>query len=199
MNEASKNASLREHVIDVATTLFWRHGYDGVSVGDLVEASGANRYGLYHEFGDKRGVYLAVLQRYTDDATAMIRELLTRPDGDPIDAIRDAITFKMLDPEMFPAGCLMCTTAVDMAARDEDVATIMQRCNDAIGEAFAQAYGAAQRAGTVSEHITPAAFAELCHALYFSTGLQARMGRSREELLQALETVCNALRLKSRA
>ena len=199
MTEASKNTSLREHVIDVATTLFWRHGYDGVSVGDLVEATGTNRYGLYHEFGDKRGVYLAVLQRYTDDATAMIRKFLQRPEADPVDAIRDAIVFKMLDPQMFPAGCLMCTTAVDMAARDEDVASIMQQSNDAIGEAFAEAYAGAQRDGTASEHITPAAFAELCHALYFSTGLQARMGRSREQLLEALESVCDSLRLKSRA
>ncbi|MEO0424922.1 MAG: TetR/AcrR family transcriptional regulator [Pseudomonadota bacterium] len=199
MNDASNNCSVRDHVIDAATTLFWRHGYDGVSVGDLVEATGANRYALYHEFGDKRGVYLAVLQCYIDDATAMIGELLKRPDADPIDAIRDAIVFKMLDPEMFPAGCLMCTTAVDMAARDEDVAAIMNQCTDKIGDAFAGSYAAAQAAGTVSTDITPTAFAELAHALYFSTGLQARMGRSREDLLAALESVCDALRLKSKA
>ncbi|MEM9388291.1 MAG: TetR/AcrR family transcriptional regulator [Pseudomonadota bacterium] len=199
MSDASNNCSLRDHVIDTATTLFWRHGYDGVSVGDLVEATGANRYALYHAFGDKRGVYLAVLQRYIDDATAMIDEFLKRPDADPIDAIRDAVIAKMLDPEMFPAGCLMCTTAVDMAARDEDVAAIMQQCNGRIGDAFNRAWEQAQRDQKVSVDITPTAFAELAHALYFSTGLQARMGRSREDLLAALESVCDALRLKSRA
>ncbi|MEO0975002.1 MAG: TetR/AcrR family transcriptional regulator, partial [Pseudomonadota bacterium] len=196
MTEANKNSSSREHVIDVATTLFWRAGYDGVSIGDIVEASGANRYALYHEFKDKKGVFRAVLEHYVEDSHQLIRSFLERRDRDPVDAVRDAIIAKMLDPEMFPAGCLMCTTAGEMAARDEEIAALMGEKSAAIGETFRTAFAQAQAEGRARTDISPLAFQEVAHALYFSTGLQARMGRSREELLQALEAVCDTFRSK---
>ncbi|MEO0974353.1 MAG: TetR/AcrR family transcriptional regulator, partial [Pseudomonadota bacterium] len=115
MVQASKASPLRARVIDVATTLFWRHGYDGVSVGDLVEATGANRYALYAEFGDKRAVYLAVLQRYIDDAVEMIEEMLARPDADPV----------VVGPLSLLMGCAIdgLTATVLVAPDDHSFAT----------------------------------------------------------------------------
>ncbi|MGE5163663.1 MAG: helix-turn-helix domain-containing protein, partial [Sphingobacteriales bacterium] len=37
-----------------AADVFWRNGYDGTSLDDLVAATGMNRPSLYAAFGDKR-------------------------------------------------------------------------------------------------------------------------------------------------
>ena len=189
----------RERVIEAATELFWRRGYDGVSIGEVVDASGANRYALYQEFGGKKGVFMAVLDAYITSSRAMIGEYLARPGREPIDAVRDAIVSHMLDPAMFPAGCLMCTTAADVAAKDADVAELMARGSAQIAGDFMDAYAAAQAVGTAPAEGDPEAFAEIANALYFSTGLQARMGRSREDLLRALDAVVDSLRLNPSA
>ncbi len=43
-------------------THFARHGYHGVSVDEIVATAGCNKRMLYHYFGDKEGLYAAVLQ-----------------------------------------------------------------------------------------------------------------------------------------
>ncbi|RFB04716.1 TetR/AcrR family transcriptional regulator [Parvularcula marina] len=184
------------HVIEVATELFWRNGYDGVSIGDLVEATGMNRYALYQTFGGKKEIFLACLDHYSTEAYQQIQLFLEEPGIDPFDAARRALIAKMLDPEMFPAGCLICTTAVDVAAKDQDIAAKMEECSDAIGALFAKGFAKAQAEGRASTSISPQAFAEMSTAIYFSTGVQARMGRSRESLLLAINQIVDSLKMK---
>ena len=183
----------RTHVVDMAMELFWRHGYDGVSIGDLVEATGMNRYALYQAFGGKKDIFMAVLKSYADESFELIGEILNDPEITPLEAARMAIIKKMLDPEIFPAGCLICTTAVDVAAKDSDIAAFMKQTTDRIGAEFSAAWVRAQKEGKASLGVTPQGFAEIATAVYFSTGVQARMGRSREDLLAAVDRVLESL------
>ncbi|UIJ71100.1 TetR/AcrR family transcriptional regulator [Aurantimonas sp. HBX-1] len=45
-------------------TLFWRHGYEGVSISDLTGAIGVAAPSLYAAFGSKAGLYREALDRY---------------------------------------------------------------------------------------------------------------------------------------
>jgi TetR/AcrR family transcriptional regulator, transcriptional repressor for nem operon len=45
----------RADVLDRATVLFWRRGYEATSIRDLVTATGINRGSIYATFGDKKG------------------------------------------------------------------------------------------------------------------------------------------------
>ncbi len=199
MTPRVSNDARRDQVIGAVTELFWRKGYDDVSIGDVIEATGMNRYALYQAFGGKKEIFMAVLMAYTEGGLEKMREVLSDPDREPIDAVHEVIVAKMLDPEMFPAGCLMCTTAVDVAAKDADVAQHMMDCNAAFAHEFVKAYERAQERGLAPRDGNPSAFAELAHALYFSVGVQARMGRSREQLLQALAISVDSLRYKTSA
>ena len=48
--------------LEKATQVFWSKGYDGVTIDDLVEGMGVGRPSLYAVFGDKRAIFLRVLQ-----------------------------------------------------------------------------------------------------------------------------------------
>ena len=52
--------------------VFWRNGYEKTSVADIVAATGASRYGLYDEFGDKHALYLAALDYYENNPIAWL-------------------------------------------------------------------------------------------------------------------------------
>ena len=54
----------RDVAITTAMELFWRHGYEGVSVGDLTTAIGIAPPSLYAAFGSKAALYREVLDRY---------------------------------------------------------------------------------------------------------------------------------------
>lgn len=186
----------RRQAVEAAIELFWRKGYDGVSISDVVEATGLNRYALYQAFGGKKDLFMACLDSYVAGSREAIGALLDRPGSDPVDAMHDAIAEKMLDPAMFPAGCLICTTAADVAAEDQDVADRMAEAHKEISLLFTSAYTKAQKEGRADPNRSPEAFAEMACALYFSTGVQARMRRSREELLSALSCMCDSLRYR---
>ena len=54
----------RSEVLRKATDLFWRKGYEGTHLGELVQATGINRFSLYKEFGGKEGLFQAALETY---------------------------------------------------------------------------------------------------------------------------------------
>lgn len=56
-------ARSREAILAAATAEFCRHGLDGARVERIAEASRTNMRMLYHYFGSKADLYLAVLER----------------------------------------------------------------------------------------------------------------------------------------
>ena len=56
----------RNAAVETAMRLFWRHGYEGVSIGDLTKAIGVAPPSLYAAFGSKAGLYQQALTRYKE-------------------------------------------------------------------------------------------------------------------------------------
>jgi tetracycline repressor-like protein len=46
-----------DEVLETAMELFWEHGFDGVSISDLTDATGINRRSLYAAFGSKEELF----------------------------------------------------------------------------------------------------------------------------------------------
>ncbi len=66
----------RDAAVATAMALFWRHGYDGVSIGDLTEAIGIAPPSLYAAFGSKALLYGEVLDRYATGPGALDLSIL---------------------------------------------------------------------------------------------------------------------------
>ncbi|AXS38789.1 TetR/AcrR family transcriptional regulator [Breoghania sp. L-A4] len=72
----------RARLLDVAISEFAQHGYDGARVTRVVRAANVTARMLYHYFGDKEGLYVAVL----DSVYAQIRDM-SRPLIEALDAL----------------------------------------------------------------------------------------------------------------
>jgi AcrR family transcriptional regulator len=103
----------RDEAVDVAMHLFWRHGFEGVSLNDLTSSMGIAPPSLYAAFGNKAGLFLEALDRYaglpkalndlgqSSSLAEMVDELLKR-------AI-DAVTDPAGEPGcMISSGMLQC-------------------------------------------------------------------------------------------
>ena len=69
----------RDNVIDQATSVFWERGYAKTSVGDLVSATGLQPGSLYAAFGNKKGLFLEVIDQYNRGFVGRIRALRDTP------------------------------------------------------------------------------------------------------------------------
>jgi TetR/AcrR family transcriptional regulator, transcriptional repressor for nem operon len=112
---ASRDVALR------AMAQFWTHGYYATSIDSLVTATGVSRHGLYAEFEDKRGLFVAAMRAYF--------EAVVTPAFAPVEAkgagfrqLRDYFEMQIAMGEAagLPGpGCLVANTMVEVGPHDE--------------------------------------------------------------------------------
>ncbi len=68
---------IKEEVLEAATELFWKKGFEATSMNDLVEQTGLNKHSMYREFGGKEGLFLACLNHYVHQSNRAINTILT--------------------------------------------------------------------------------------------------------------------------
>lgn len=82
----------RAAILAAATAEFSAKGLTGARVDAIAKSAGANKRMIYHYFGDKDGLYLAVLEAtYAAIRTAELE--LHLGDRDPIEGMRELVRF----------------------------------------------------------------------------------------------------------
>lgn len=85
----------RDEIVRVARTAFANHGYAGVKLEDVARAAKATTGAIYHHFGGKSGLMLAVGEHVEREVVASIGARVPR-DADPWEAI-DAVALATLE------------------------------------------------------------------------------------------------------
>src|SRR5437764_5939887 len=77
----------REQLIEVATKLFARHGYEATTTAAIADAAGVTEPILYRHFKGKQELFVAIVREMSDKTLEQRRELI---DGvtDPAQRIR---------------------------------------------------------------------------------------------------------------
>lgn len=70
----SSNES-REKLLNVAIDLFATKGFKGTSIRDIARAMGMSISNIYHYFGNKEGLLLAILQRSSEGLVQGLRQI----------------------------------------------------------------------------------------------------------------------------
>lgn len=90
--QADRTAATRAALIAGARALFAERGYADVSTPELAAAAGVTRGALYHQFGDKQGLFLAVVNAVEVDVTARLAAQVAASGAtDPVSALHAAV------------------------------------------------------------------------------------------------------------
>ena len=96
----------REEAVEIALDLFWRYGYEGVSIATLTRSIGIAAPSLYHAFGSKEGLYREAIRRYQ----AMgLSESEVAACASSLEATRKILEFgiQAVTRSKRPAGCMV--------------------------------------------------------------------------------------------
>jgi AcrR family transcriptional regulator len=96
----------RDQVLESALLLFWRKGFEGSHLQELVEVTGLNRFSLYKEFGSKEGLFEAATSRYMEQLGALGMHL----EAEPLGAANIREYFEALIDYRFRHGCFLVNT-----------------------------------------------------------------------------------------
>ena len=71
------NESARQtHVLEIALTVFVRHGFRKTSIEDIAKAAGISRQGIYLHFKNKDEIFSASIQKALDDGLQAANRIL---------------------------------------------------------------------------------------------------------------------------
>jgi TetR/AcrR family transcriptional repressor of nem operon len=130
---------------------FWERGYRATSVDDLVRATGVKPGSLYGAFpGGKRALFLGSLDRYSKLIVPQKLRDLDRP-GASVAEVRayfDGLVADLLSPEG-RRGCLLVNTAIEDAAEDDVIATVVRGHLARLERCFTRALRNARRRGEI--------------------------------------------------
>ena len=175
----------RDEVLDQAAQAFWRKGYEATSIQDLETATGLGRGSLYNAFGDKQGLFLAVLNRYGETfGSPPLRHLDEDDVGHGLRRMLDAIVARMDEPGR-PRGCLTTNTCLGGPSDtvEAQVATIVRAIEGALEAAVMRA----KEAGQISERADPRALARFYCAIVQSLGVMHKALGDRDTLIDVVD------------
>jgi TetR/AcrR family transcriptional regulator, transcriptional repressor for nem operon len=116
-----RSKSYNPHDVPVLAAMqFWRHGYHATSMADLVAATGVSRHGLYADFTDKRGLFVAAFAAYVDTVVTPAFAPVEAP-GAGFAQIRGFFETQIVLAESagLPGpGCLVSNTMVEAGPHD---------------------------------------------------------------------------------
>ena len=160
-------------VLEKCVQLFWKHGFRGCSVKDIVETTGVNRFSLYHEFEDKAGILYNALklyrERYCNDKFNILKE-----EGAPEKVLEKFYLSFLNENNVFP-GCFFIHIGTELADTDQKINTLVKAYLNEIQILFYN---------LLKPHIATKTHAELCsrHLIgLFCTTMSFCLIHSKEE------------------
>ncbi len=82
-----QSAHMREQILEAALDLFFRQGFRGTSVREIMLACGLTPGALYNHFSSKEDLLETLIIRTTDEGQAFIQEELEKAGKEPLDRL----------------------------------------------------------------------------------------------------------------
>ena len=167
--------------LEKAMVLFWRRGFVAVSMSDLVAATGASRYGLYDEFGDKRALFFKALDLYERlVSNALLGDLKSEGANRSSLVSYGARLEGHLSSSAGLLGCMIANAAVEVGAGDEEIALRCDEYHQRLIRCFETAFSAAGA-------YDPKAEAGLCAATVQGAMQLARVSGRADTAIEAVK------------
>ena len=111
-----------QDVIMKTMTLFWEQGYENTSVRDVVNATGLKPGSLYNMYGNKEGIFNAVVKNYSKINKEQIEKILFKDDNalQNIETFLNEIVIASISNKKTD-GCLLVKTLLVVPPKDQKV------------------------------------------------------------------------------
>ena len=185
----ARSVNLREHILDVASGLFYKHGIRNVGIDRIIGESGIARMTLYNHFKSKDLLIEEYLRRASTRWMKWYAGKIERASEDPRERVLAA--FSVLDGWFRSRdfrGCSVTNAMVELADEAHPAAAVKEEYHDSLRRLFG---GLVRDAGMVDsdelveELIVVLRGAMISALLDGPQGVAARARRTSEHLLDA--------------
>ncbi|MCA2211304.1 TetR/AcrR family transcriptional regulator [Jidongwangia harbinensis] len=180
-------------VLDRATEVFWRHGYEGASLNVLTAAMGINRPSLYAAFGSKEELFRRAFARYHETKVADARAALDQPTAYAAIEVFLRSSANGLTTGDHPRGCLSIQGGLACSPENTHVAEVLAAGRAATEQALEERLHRAAAEGDLPDGVDARALARFVMTLSEGHAVHAAAGASCEELQASVDIALRAV------
>ena len=137
--------------LDAAVNTFWRLGYEGTSLQDLLDATGLSKSSFYQAFHSKHEAFQRALVHYSEDLTYRLREKMLAAKSGWVfieGVLRSAASEARSTND--PRGCMIVNVATEFSSRDAEISSLVANGVKQVTQVFVEAVKLAQREGDIA-------------------------------------------------
>ncbi|MEU9383587.1 TetR/AcrR family transcriptional regulator [Streptomyces sp. NPDC048279] len=145
-----------KQVLESVREQFWNQGYGATSLQDLTDATGLGKGSLYGAFGDKRQLFLHVLDGYRTEQLDSVRAILTGP-GTAVERLTLLVegVANGFAEDPLRRGCLLVNSTSELHTNDPDVVSRARTSYQTVEDLLITCVTEAQRDGSVKADADP--------------------------------------------
>ena len=186
----------RQRIIHAAFAEFYRNGFQGGSINDIVAAAGITKGALFHHFPSKQALGYAVVDEFIEPV--LLQRWLTPLDGttDPIADLKQSFRKYVkedIQSGSWVQGCPLNNLAQEMSPLDEGFHARIDRLYTMWRKGFAAALASGVKAGTVRKTIDPKSVASMLVAGQMGIWGSGKSSRNKSAMIEANEAICEYL------
>lgn len=169
-------------VLQKAMMVFWKKGYEGASVYDLMEATGLTKSSIYKAFTNKENLFWKANAIYKRDHLRFIDDALSLPTPRAIAEAYLRGQAEMHTEPSHPRGCFETNGALACSNEGEAVQKGLIENRFGLQRKLAEAFQRTLGKGPMLPNATPAEAANFIVTLVQGMAVQAKAGVPREQL-----------------
>jgi len=177
-----------DKAIDKATRVFWKNGYSGTSLRDLLKAIGIGEGSFYNTLKSKKQLYLECLKRYNDTVGRRRAEALFSPSSAK-EGVRGLFRTVLddLDDRRIPRVCLLARSVSSEVLAERDLQKVVRTDMAAFVGALANRLKSGKDTGELPSEFDAESVAQIIATYLQGLYRKALLGYDRPELERQID------------
>ncbi|WP_010163411.1 TetR/AcrR family transcriptional regulator [Sphingomonas sp. PAMC 26617] len=181
----------RTEALAIALDLFWRRGYEGVSISDLCQAIGIAAPSLYHAFGSKAELYREVVRLY-NASNLTPKDIAATPSAQvAAQTILERGVLAVTRPDR-PVGCMISSGLLMVGLDNIGLAAELRVLRGDLRGALEDRIARDVKEGVLSAAVAPPTLARFYATVLQGLSVQAVDGATQAELDAVVLTALRA-------
>ncbi len=186
----------RQRILRAAFLEFYRNGFQGGSINDIIAAAGVTKGALFHHFSSKQALGYAVVDECIEP---LVLERWLAPLDDTTDPIADLehvfrkYVKEDIETGSWVQGCPLNNLAQEMSPLDQGFHSRIDRLYSMWRKRFGAALASGVKTGAVRKQVDPKSAAAMLVAGQMGIWGSGKSSRRKSVMVQANEALCDYL------
>jgi AcrR family transcriptional regulator len=180
-------AFIHDEALEKAMQTFWTFGYEGTSMGALIEAMDMNKPSIYAAFGNKEALFSKALDKYVSGPSAFVKEAIAEPTAYLVAKTFLTKAVELLTKHQHPRGCMIVQGALSCGPEAEMIQKKLIAYRANLEEYFKKRFDLAKVNRDLPEEANTAALAKYLTTIHQGLSVQASSGASKDALMDVVD------------